>query len=90
MKAELDTEPLRKLLTDNEVGAVVRVEQGAANTPDEFSRIITIHLSKYDRGMDLIDGVLHENDAPPGTLITAFDADDKVRDRFILNPPNTD
>lgn len=71
------TAPLQRLLSKDGVGSVGSVNQGQANTPDEFSRFITVNLS---RGMEDIEGVLDtisnflaEKGAPAGTFLHAYD-----------------
>ena len=77
-------EPLRLLLAENHAGLIVAVAQGAPKMPDEFTRIITLELTDFDGGFDLVGEFLTVNEAPPGTLICIHDADDNVVDRFIL------
>lgn len=77
-------EPLRLLLAENHAGLIVAVAQGAPRTADEFTRIITLELTDFDIGFDMVGEFLASNEAPPGTLFRVYDADDNVIDRFIL------
>ena len=81
------TGPLRQRLLDQEVGTISLVEQGKANTPEAFSRIITVELTDYDAGMAIIQGFLVDSDAPVGTMVQSYDSDGKSRDILILGPP---
>lgn len=84
------TDPLRQLLTDERVGTIETVKQGKPNTPEEFSRIITVQLTDYDGGIDVVQRFLVETDAPVGTMIVSYDADGSARDTFALAPPTDD
>jgi hypothetical protein len=79
-------DPLRRLLVDREAGVVVEVSQGAANTADEFTRIITIELTDLDPGLEIIAEFLVKSGAPAGTLTHVYDADGRVVDHFMLMP----
>ena len=79
-------DPLRKLLADNDAGGIVDVSQGAPNTADEFSRIVTLELTELNVGLDIVGDFLVETEAPPGTLTQVCDADGNVVDRFMLMP----
>ncbi|MGC4005218.1 MAG: hypothetical protein QM811_19700 [Pirellulales bacterium] len=77
--------PLRRLLTDNDAGVILEVAQGPADTPDEFTRMITVELARLDLGLDIIGEFLAENAAPAGTLACVYDANGNIVDRFMLS-----
>jgi hypothetical protein len=80
------TDPLRQLLADNHAGVILDVVQGAPNTADEYTRILTLELSDFEAGLDIVGEFLVENDAPPGSLIQVYDSAGEVVDRLILTP----
>jgi hypothetical protein len=82
------TEPLRQLLHPDGVGTIAAVEQGKPNTPEKFSRIITLQLTNYEDGMAVIQRFLVQQDAPVGTMITSYDANGETLDILLLGPPN--
>lgn len=84
------TEPLRQRLLDHQIGKISSVEQGKSNTPAEFSRIITVELSDYDAGMEVVQEFLVDTEAPTGTLVQSCDSAGKPRDIFMLGPPDHD
>ena len=77
------TEPLREALLDVG-GLITAVAQGEPSTPDEFSRLITIELTRYSPGLEIIQRFLAENDAPPGTMITVYDSNGQSHETFML------
>jgi hypothetical protein len=79
-------DPLRRLLTDQNAGSIADIAQGAPNTPYEFSRILTLELTKMPVGLDIVGEFLVESGAPPGTLTEVYDANGNVVDRFMLMP----
>lgn len=79
-------DPLRQALINERVGTIETSEKGKRKTPEEFSRIITVQLTDYDRGMDVIQRILVETNAPAGTMIVSYNADGSTRDIFALDP----
>jgi len=79
-------DPLRRLLADKDAGAVTSVAQGAPNSADEFTRIITVEFADLEVGLEIVGEFLAENEAPAGTLTQVYDADGNVVDHFMLMP----
>jgi hypothetical protein len=78
--------PLQALLVEEGVGEVIAVETGQVQTPEEFSRFLIIQLVDYECGLDLIGEHLERQDAPVGTMITAYHDNGEIRDTFIRGP----
>jgi hypothetical protein len=79
-------DPLRRLLVDKDAGGIVSIAQGAPNTADEFTRILTLELTQLSVGLDIVGEFLAESGAPPGTLTEVYDANGNVVDRVMLMP----
>jgi hypothetical protein len=78
------TEPLRQILAKENLGLIVSGEQGQANTPDEFSRFITVESDQGERLLEIVGDFLSERQAPVGTFLHVYDDDGAKRDAYFL------
>ena len=82
--------PLRQVLDQTGAGRIDSVEQGRADTPSEFSRIVSVRLSDDASSLERVADALDEQGAPAGTVITSYDQNGDECDVLVFGPPETD